>query len=177
MEQNIQKLYEFIERAIKSRKYPENTAQGLKAALKLFDDVLNDEERQSLDTFKKNIEQIYHSVSTKNGKNFNASTLAVYKSRVSKLLNDYEKYGIDPTKMASWIPKIINRSPKKQKVNTQNEDPADINEANQTTVAMFKMELPLRPGVKSMITVPPDMTSAECSRIKAILDSLIVNNI
>ena len=77
MAKNIPALYDFIERAVKSRKYPENTAQGLKAALKLFDAVLNDEERQSLDTFKQNLEQIYHSVSSKNGKDFNASTLCV----------------------------------------------------------------------------------------------------
>lgn len=184
MANNIQNLFDFIERAVKSRKYPDNTAQGLKAALKIFDAVLNEEERQSLDVFKTNIEQIYHSVSSKNGKNFNASTLAVYKSRILKLLNDYDKYGIDPTKMATWVPKIVNRVPRKQK----NAEPQKNNESNETAlntndtaeisggtaVVMSKIELPLRPGVKFVIIVPPDINANECTRIKAVLDSLVV---
>lgn len=174
MAQNIQSLYDFIERATKSRKYPENTAQGLKAALKLFDAVLNQEERQSLETFENNIEQIYHSVSSKNGKNFNASTLAVYKSRILKLLSDYGKYGVDPTKMAIWTPKVINRSPKKQHPATSTENTSEINDLLPVTaVGMHKIELALRPGVKSIIIVPTDMTDTEGAIIKGVLESLV----
>jgi len=174
MTQGIQGLYDFIERATKSRKYPENTAQGLKAALKLFDAVLNEEERKSLDTFKNNIEQIYHSVSSKNGKNFNASTLAVYKSRISKLLSDYGKYGVDPTKMASWAPKVINRSPRKQRPATSTESMSEIKDLLPiTALGMHKIELALRPGVKSVIIVPTDMTDTEGAIIKGVLESLV----
>src|SRR3989338_7606501 len=107
----IQDLYEFIDRAVKSRKYPDNTGMALKTALKLFEAVLNEEERNSIDVFSKNIEQIYQNVFSKN-KNFSASSLATYKSRVTKVLSDYEKYGVDPTKMANWSPKVINRTKK-----------------------------------------------------------------
>ncbi|OHA84094.1 MAG: hypothetical protein A2937_02770 [Candidatus Yonathbacteria bacterium RIFCSPLOWO2_01_FULL_47_33b] len=107
----IQDLYEFIDRAVKSRKYPDNTGMALKTALKLFEAVLNEEERNSIDVFSKNIEQIYQNVFSKN-KNFSASSLATYKSRVTKVLSDYEKYGVDPTKMANWSPKVISRSKK-----------------------------------------------------------------
>src|SRR3989344_23344 len=107
----IQDLYDFIDRAIKSRKYPKNTGMALKSALKLFEAGLNEEERGSIDEFKKNLEQIYQSVFSKH-KDFSAASLATYKSRVIKALSDYEKYGIDPTKMANWSPKIIRRSKK-----------------------------------------------------------------
>ncbi len=114
----IQDIYDFVDRAIKSRKYPENTGMALKTALKLFDAELNDEERNSVEEFRKNIDQIYQSVFSKN-KNFSAGSLATYKSRVLKALSDFEKYGIDPTKMAGWSPKVISR-PKKQNTLTEN---------------------------------------------------------
>jgi hypothetical protein len=180
MSQNIQALYEFIERAAKSRKYPDNTAQGLKAALKLFESVLNDDERNSLDMFRQNLNQIYQSVTVKNGKSFSANSLAVYKSRIQKILSDYEKYGVDPTKMANWSPKIINRGPRKSKKEGSEEMLQDANDSSShavlPAVGMSKIELPLRPGIKSVIIVPPDMTELECSRIKAVLDSLVVHS-
>ena len=107
-------LYDFIDRAIKSRKYPDNTGMALKTSLKLFETELNEEERSSVDEFRKNIEQIYQNVFLKN-KNFSAGSLATYKSRVLKVLSDYEKYGVDPTKMSNWSPKVVIRSKKQQK--------------------------------------------------------------
>ncbi len=176
MAQTIDTLIDFIDRATKSRKYPENTASGLKAALKLFETVLNEEERESLDTFKKNIDQIYQSLSIKNGKNFTSSSLAAYKYRILKLLNDYEKYGIDPTKMAGWSPKIknINRDSKKQSSAAQNEGMAEAQEMPASTAGIHRLEVALRPGIKAVIIIPMDITSAESTRIKGVLDSLVV---
>ena len=110
----IKDLYEFIEVATRNRKYPTSTAQGLRAAVKLFDSELNEDERGSLDKVKANLDQIYQSVFAKN-KNFTAASLATYRSRLLKVINDYEKYGTDPTKMANWNPKVIVRGPKKAK--------------------------------------------------------------
>lgn len=178
MEKTLRSLYEFVERAQKSRKYPENTAQGLKVALKLFESVTNEEEKSSLDLFKKNLDQIYHDVTVKNGKDFSASTLSVYKSRVEKVIRDYEKYGIDPTKMASWSPKVVKRKPrkkmeKKSDATQQGESDEIIPEAS---VGMHKLELSLRSGAKSIILVPKDMTSQEVEMFKSLLDSLVVKD-
>lgn len=107
----FQELYEFIDRAVKSRKYPDNSGMAFKTALRLFEADLKEEERNSIAEFSKNIDQIYQSVASKN-KNFSASSLATYKSRISKVLTDYEKYGVDPTKMANWSVKVITRSKK-----------------------------------------------------------------
>jgi hypothetical protein len=176
MAKNFQDLFEFIDRAVKSRKYPENTARGLKASLKLFEPVLNEEELQSLDVFEKNLDQIYHSVTLKNGKNFNASSLAVYKSRIIKIINDYKKYGLDPTKMASWTPKTITRSSRK-KDSSSSPSTDDLPETSPSPIStneMHKIELSLRPdsNKKFIIIVPRDITLVENSTIKAILDSL-----
>lgn len=172
---NIQDLRDFIERAERNRKYPESSAQGLRAALKLFEEVLNDEERQSLELFKTNLNQIYHSVNVKNAKTITASSLATYKSRVMKVVADYEKYGIDPTKMANWTPKLITRAPKKQLPKGLDSDTTE-NEVSSSVsgipMTLAKIELPFASGRKAVIMVPSDMSRPECMKIKGLLDSL-----
>ncbi len=108
---NFQELYDFVDRAKRNRKYPEATAHSLRAALKLYDTELNNEERASLTKVRADFEQITRSVFNKNSVKFTTGSLATYKSRVQKVLADYEKYG-DPTKMNSWSPKVINRTKK-----------------------------------------------------------------
>lgn len=114
MSKSVNELYGFIDRAERSRKYPPTTAKSLKAALRLFEAELNEDEKNSIDLFKKNLEQIYHLVTVKNGKTMTSNSLVTYKSRVNKALNHFEKYGIDPTKMASWHPTVITRKTKKK---------------------------------------------------------------
>jgi len=119
----FEELYDFINRAINNRNYAGNTGISLKTALRLFEKEINDEEKNSIDKFHKNIEQIYHSVCSKN-KNFSAGSLATYKSRVIKVVTDYEKYGADPTKMSSWTKKAVSHS--KRGINKPN----DLREKN-----------------------------------------------
>jgi len=109
-----QDLYEFIDRAEKSRKYTSERATVLKSALRLFEKELNDEELNSFEKFKDNVDEIYRNVVSKN-KNFSASSLATYKSRISTVINDFERYGVDPVKMVSWQQKV-----KKTKMATGN---------------------------------------------------------
>src|SRR3990167_6790009 len=105
----LKEVYNFIDSAIKSRKYPENTGIALKTALRLFEAELSEEEKLSADLIKSNINQIYNAVYNRNKTGFSVGSLATYKSRVSKALADFETYGIDPAKMASWQPKTISR--------------------------------------------------------------------
>lgn len=44
-----------------------------------------------------------------------ASSIAVYNRRVRSLIDDYEKYGTDPGKMASWNRQLITRKHSKVK--------------------------------------------------------------
>jgi hypothetical protein len=109
---SVKDLHDFINVAVNGRKYPENTAHGLKSALKLFEAELTAEEASSLELFRSNLPQIYNSVYGKNKLKYSPNSLLTYKKRVSKLLGDYEKYGTDPTKMANWNPKTIQRAPR-----------------------------------------------------------------
>ena len=59
-------LYDFIDFAKGNRKYPENTANGLKSALKIFEKELNVDELNSIDLVEDNIEEIFINVVGKN---------------------------------------------------------------------------------------------------------------
>jgi hypothetical protein len=172
----IKDLYDFIETATRNRKYPTSTAQGLRAAVKLFDSELNDDERGSLDKVKANLDQIYQSVFAKN-KNFTAASLATYKSRLLKVINDYQKYGTDPTKLANWNPKVVVRAPKAKAKSeasverTQSE--GDNGGEDPIPANMHRLELALRPGVKFIIVVPQDIKKTEAATLNAILTSLV----
>lgn len=121
---NFDELYTFIDRARRNRKYPDSTAQALRTSLKLYEEELSEEERLSLDIFKNNFEQITREVFNKNASKFTAGSLATYKSRVLKVIAEFEKYG-DPAKMANWNPKIISRARKqKNDTTTTNSDSA-----------------------------------------------------
>ncbi|HET7302658.1 MAG TPA: hypothetical protein VFI74_04995 [Candidatus Saccharimonadales bacterium] len=102
----IKSLHDFIKIATAERKYADNTARGLNAALKLFEPHLNETEKQSLDAFEGNLENIANDIFSKrkDGKP-TSDTLMVYKRRVHKVIADYKSYGNAPGKMALWNPR------------------------------------------------------------------------
>lgn len=166
----IANLYEFVDRAVKNRNYPPNTAAGLKAALKRFEEQANEVEKASIETFREHLDQIYREVVTKN-KNFTADSLAVYKSRVIKLLSDYQKYGVDPTKMASWPVKTTPRHPKNDR-HTQRHAKSHSSQENEIEMMLGtqKIEHPIRSGAKVVIFLPSDVTKTDIEKIKKLLD-------
>lgn len=182
MEKDTTALGDFIDSAVRSRKYPENTAMGLRAALKLFEAELNDEEKASIRLFTDRLEQIYSSVCAKNQLKFSAASLATYKSRVVKVLTDYQKYGVDPTKMANWSPKVITRtkrSPSKDdtpEVDTKSAaNDGVVDQVVATPKNMHKIELALRVDTPITLVLPRDLRPHEVATITAILKSLTSN--
>lgn len=149
----FQDLYDFVDRAIRSRKYPENTGMALKTALKLFEAVLTEEERNSISEVEKNLGQIYQSVFSKN-KNFSSDSLATYKSRVSKVISDYKKYGTDPAKMANWSPKLIKRFKKVEIGGSVRK--GSVNSGLEGDVKIFDFA----GGVKLLIPNTPELSDA-----------------
>lgn len=112
MTNSIQKLLDFIVAAERSRKYLPNVAINHRTPLRLIDPELNEEEGKSVDTLKSNLDQIFHTVYLKNQAKMSASSIEVYKRRVRSVISDYEKYGTDLSKMASWNPTQITRTKK-----------------------------------------------------------------
>lgn len=173
----IKDLYDFIDTALRNRKYPPNTAQGYKAALRVFEAELNDEEKASVQKTLENIDQINNLIFSKN--KISAGSLATYKSRLVKVVADYEKYGTDATKMANWSPKVIAPRVKRVKNGLNNSSPTsiqsepDVDTGVAVSTNMHKIELALRPDAKFILVVPRDLKTTEVTTLQAILTSLI----
>ena len=166
-------LYDFIDFAKGNRKYPENTANGLKSALKIFEKELNIDELNSVDLVEDNIEEIFISVVGKN-KDKNIGSLNTYKARVLKVIQDYQKYGVNPSKIQNWDTKpskaIIHKTLKKD-LSDKGEDNSQITLSDPINTPVHKIELSLQSG-KSVILVPKNISSKEIKMLKSMLDSL-----
>lgn len=168
----LKTLLEFIDTAEKNRKYPEGTADGRRAALRLFEPELNDEERESLDTFKAHLDQIYQNIFNKNKTKMKAESWETYKNRLNNLISDYEKYGIDPSKMANWS-RAVRKVSTKGKTKTEEKEEQPTKEIERyKEIDMSRFELPLRSGVKAIILVPSDITKEEVDKIRKYIDFL-----
>lgn len=165
-------LHDFINTAERNRKYPRGTAGGRRAALKLFESELNDEERESLDTFKAHLEQIYQNVFNKNKSKMDLKSLETYRNRLNALISDYEKYGADPVKMANWNRSVRRVSKKGEKKNDKEQFQLTKDVEKYKEVNMSRFELPLRSGVRAIILVPSDITKDEVNKIRKYIDFL-----
>src|SRR5574343_1748645 len=92
---NFSNLYDFIDVAKSNRKYPTNTANNLKSALKIFENELNQDELKSIRMIEDSVEEIFRSVVIAN-KQKSIVSLNTYKARLLKVITDYKKYGADP---------------------------------------------------------------------------------
>lgn len=167
-------LFDFIDTAERNRKYPEGTASGRRAALRLFEAELSEEEKESLDTLKKNIDQIYQNVFLKNKSNMSAESLATYKMRLESLIKDYEGYGQDPTKLASWNRPVrkVKRSKEQGKVTGYDFTKTEQEQIPEKSFDFSRFELPLRPGVKAIIIVPSDISKSEVEKLRNYINFL-----
>ena len=167
-------LYDFIDFAKGNRKYPENTANGLKSALKIFEKELNVDELSSIDLVEDNIEEIFINVVGKN-KDKVIGSLNTYKARVLKVIKDYQKYGANPSKIQGWVTKNHKDvGHKLSQKDTLDKEP-DKNKtgiSDHTNTPVHKIELSLRDNIKCVIIVPKDITQEEVKMVKGILDSL-----
>ena len=169
-------LYDFIEFAKGNRKYPENTANGLKSALKIFEKELNLDELSSVDLVEDNIEEIFINTVTTN-KDKNIGSLNTYKARVLKVIKDYQKYGIDPSKMQGWntkLHKVSHIKSSKKDISDKHQDRHQIALSDHTNTPVeniHKISLSFNSG-NAQIQVPKNINQKEASIIKDILDSL-----
>ncbi len=111
----IQELFDFISAAERSRNYPSKVASNHRSPLRLIEPELTEEEKNSLEILQNNLDKIFQTVYDKNKSRMSASSIAVYNRRVRSLIDDYEKYGTDPGKMASWNRQLITRKHSKVK--------------------------------------------------------------
>ncbi len=175
---SYQNLYEFIDIAEKNRKYASNTAFGLKAALRLFEQQLKAEEKINLSMLKERIEQIYQSVYAANKSKMTASTLETYKKRIIKILADFEKFGNDPNKLANWNPPTRirkNNTLQKQQSSeiqvVEGEIQDNQRENGNSSSLKNKIELIFSENRTAVLFLPPDLNEVEAEKIKKYIDA------
>ncbi len=183
-------LKDFIAYAQKNRKYPSNTAQGRRAALKMFELELNDDEKQSIELIGQRFEAIYNTVYQKHKNALSPSSWITYKKRMRTLLRDYVQYANDPTLFNAWQTgrAMPTTAKKAQKANTSvpvseelkvisvptEERPVSTNSLLATD--LNKVEYFLRPGFRVTLVLPNDFKAGEASRLKRLIDGMVVED-
>ena len=187
---NFISLYDFIDFARANKKYPENTANNLKSALKIFEKELNPEELKSINMVESSIGEIFRSLVIAH-KDKSIISLNTYKARLLKVIKDYKKYGVEPSKIQSWVPRLRQGSGQEKTEEssphayrqagavrqTQQKDKVDkkkiilSNPINSPVDNCHKIDLSLDFG-KAQILVPKVISAKEAKIIKDILDSL-----
>jgi site-specific recombinase XerD len=168
-------LYDFIDFARANRKYPDNTANNLKSALKIFEKELNTEELKSIAMVEDSIGEIFRSLAIAH-KDKSIISLNTYKARLLKVIKDYKKYGSDPSKMQRWIVKTRKSTP--LLINKDKTDKKKIilsNPINTPVENSYKIEITLRDNAKSTIIIPKDVSVKEIKIIKNVIDSLVLD--
>ncbi len=174
-------LIEFVDNAVRNRKYSSGAAEGLRAALRLFESELNTEEKGSITKFEENIDAIYANVVSKNKSRLSIESLNTYKARVQRVLTHYRSYGVDPTKMSQWNPQRRVMSQVKRESKSTTEAKAKQGSDNEIMLPpvdnSHKIELSLRPDAKCVLIVPRDLRTAEANIIKGLVDSLVAKEV
>jgi len=170
-------LYAFLEFAKNNRKYPESTANNLKSALKIFEKVLTDDEQESIDLVEDRIEEIFINV-INNNKNKSIASLNTYKARLQRVLDDYKKYGADPSKIQNWHANLHPSTAlliKKDKQDKISDKPlSDLSSPLHRGVDnVHKLELSLPSSKeKFVLLIPNTITKSDAQILKALIDSL-----
>ena len=164
------KLYEFVDLAKKNRKYPANTAHGRRAALKLFDTVVTEDERNSLTLLEERIDEIYLSMISKYKNSFSMKSLNTYKGRFLKIIQDYKRYGQEPDAIAHWEAK--HRKYTVRDIKDDVKDTSIHNISSPIHTGVNKLHISLDSGAACNIESPPKITPSDANRIKNIIDAL-----
>jgi hypothetical protein len=188
---NINDLYNFLDQAKGDRKYADNTYFGLKTAVRLFEEIMNPEEKASTDVVKTRIDALADDVFSKNKNKFSSKTVVAYKKRVLKVIGDYESYGSSAEKMAAWNPRRVSRATtekgKEKLISSQIKLPqidvflqedrphqyiaAPIEDTPQDGVNTSRFKL--RDNFRVDLLLPDNMTQKEADKVKQYIDAMV----
>ncbi len=164
-------LYDFIDLAEKNRKYPANTAHGRRAALKLFDSILTEDERESLDLIQQRMGEIYLGLISKYKESYSIQSLNTYKGRLLSVIRDYKRYGAKPDAIVNWEAK--ERKYTVKNIKDDKKDTSIHNISFPTHRGVHKLHIALGDGQIAILEVPANISNRDAATIKKIVDSLV----
>lgn len=177
----LETLTSFVDRAVKSRKYAPETAGGLKVAIRSFYEVLNEDERSSIQLVQDRFDQIYNAFFARYISKMTDVSIKVYKKRFLKVLHNYLDYGIDANNFTNW--QVKERKPVHRRKTTkdgiqQHVPVISIGEENvdkdtfTNKTSLLKNEIPLRMGTKAIVLFPEDLTYEDVTKLEAYITYL-----
>lgn len=171
----IEDILTFIGSAERARKYPAGTAHSYRVAVKAFGSNMNDEEKSSIAIFKDHLNLIYRDIFNKN-KAIAPSTLDAYKSRVSSVIDDFSKYGNDPSKWSSWSRPVASPRVRRPQKTDDTSKALDVSKAEADPRDIFgetaRIEIPLGFNQKAVLIVPLGISSKGLGRIEGYVKAL-----
>jgi hypothetical protein len=171
----IERLREFLSKTEKLGKYPRNTAVAMQSALRVVEEGLLPEEPDSPDYLVEHLEEIFNRQLKK--LELSEGSLQAYIGRVRRVINDYQRYGLDPKALLAWKPKIKQRASKGRNGSSQAEEPtpailplAPQLISGSTQTALRTLVWSLRPDLSIQIQLPADLNKKDVERLKKLLD-------
>ena len=171
----LNEIEKFVDIAVRNRKYPQNTAVGFHTVLRMVKPELNEEEQNSLDTIKKNLDQIFNTLHSKNPKKWTIVSIEVYKKRLKRLINDYENYGIDTSKISNWDRKprtIVHKQLEDKPTNNATSKEKDSLLEKTTLSDLIRNEIPVSSEKDIIVFYPRDITIEGIEKAKGFFDYL-----
>jgi hypothetical protein len=162
----IEKLEYFLSRAIKLGKYSSATGANISHSLGLLKRLLTDDEPRSADYFREHATEIY----MRSG--HTEPSILSYRARLERLLEDYAMHGASDKSLFEWKPAARRKRPSVPEKRDRSEGSEEKEPVVTGGVAVHRLELTVRPGVKASIVVPADITKEEAKKLIALLETI-----
>ena len=157
------------------------TSSSRRAAVGKVFGILDDAERE--DVREIDIDEVFMRFVNLHGTDYKPESIQVYKSRVSKAIDDFLRYREDPISFRAARPMRVTVSKAKGKPTgtkvltasrideSDRKDEMKLPAVRQTETV--NVPVPIRPGhVVQLMDVPYDLTEAEASKIARIVEAL-----
>lgn len=190
---SLETLQDFIKRAERNYKYKPNTAAALANTLKLFAGVMTEDELSDGNFPSAKLDEIAERIHVKHPDKYSVDSLLTYKSRINRVVRDFEKYGSDAKSMASWNPLTKQRSrglvpksmsAKKAQSKTVSDSTVSTEKQNHNVASQFEeqggslqdIRLPLADNRSVAILYPTDLSEEEAEKIGIVLKGIAALN-
>jgi hypothetical protein len=154
----------------------------MRAALKMFTDAMNEEEKESLEIMGQRLEQIYNEIFRQKGNKVKSGSLQTYYRRVKRVLNDNKHYGNDPVKYASWTPQRRSHAPKPagakagKKTHAGSQAASHVNTPAPAAAAAVgandRFEITFDNGQRALLILPARRSASDVQKLKKLIDFL-----
>ncbi len=147
------------------------TVQARKASCNKMLSILD--ESESSDLRQVNIDDIANRFGNLEGSKYKPNSLLVYKSRLTKALDDFMRYKDNPSTFVTGADSKRTKTKKPDKITTEIKPIDSFTDNVKTGQGTFNIPIPLRTGcIIQLNGVPTDLTASEANKIAKVVVAL-----